>query len=119
MQRCGAFQEVSHCCLVASRACKEAGRRQMARGAHGQHAVLGTEGSDLAAISSCVLEVVADDLGVFGAFGTAALLEPIGKAFVEIRAPLLRDGVVGGVADQKVEEAVGLLAGKRGSIGAN
>ena len=47
----------------------------------------------------------------------AVLVEPVGEAGVQVGADRLRKGVVGGVADQQVAEAVAVLAGELGAVG--
>ena len=61
------------------------------------------------AVAVGLLEVVAEDLVELDQVG-AALLEPVGEALVQLGARRLRQRVVGGVADQQVAEAEGVLA---------
>jgi hypothetical protein len=56
--------------------------------------------------------VPADDLRVFGELIRARGLEPVGEARVQIRPRLLRECVVGGIADQEVAELERLLTGE-------
>ena len=59
--------------------------------------------TELGPIPVGLLEVVADDLLVGG------FVEPVGEAFVQLSTDFLRDPAVGGVADEDVAEAEGIL----------
>ena len=56
-----------------------------------------------------LLEMVPDELIDLGEFGTA-LFEPVGKPLVQLGPCLLRQRVVGCVADQQVAEPEGVLS---------
>ena len=45
------------------------------------------------------------------------LVEPVGEAGVQVGADRLGEGVVGGVADQQVAEAVAVVARELGAVG--
>ena len=65
--------------------------------------------AELVEVAARLLEVVAEDLVQLDQ-ALAVLLEPGGEAPVEVGAGRLGEGVVGGVADQQVAEAEGVLA---------
>src|SRR5689334_18044292 len=67
--------------------------------------------AELSKIERSLLEVVAEDLVQLDQIFTV-LLQPLGEAPVKVGARRLREGVVGGVADQEVAEAIGVLARK-------
>ena len=73
---------------------------------------------ELDLVARGLLEVVAEDLVQLDQIG-APLLEPVREALVQVGADGLRQGVVGGVADQEMTEAVGLLAGELRCVGAD
>ena len=54
----------------------------------------------LRSVQVCPLEVIAEDLPVLGGSVPCLPLEPAGVACVHLRARLLRDRLVGGVADE-------------------
>jgi hypothetical protein len=60
--------------------------------------------------------VVAEDLVQLDQI-TPVLGQPAGEAFVQLRPRRFRECVVGGVADQQVPEAEGVLAGKLALVG--
>ena len=68
------------------------------------------EGSELGAVAVRLLEVVAEELVELEHAVAGALLEPGGVALVEVGPRLLRDRLVGGVADERVAETVAALA---------
>ena len=70
---------------------------------------------ELSEVASGLLEVVADDLVQLQEL--AVLAEPIGEELVQVRANGLREGLVGGVADQQMPETVGVVPGDLGAIG--
>ena len=61
--------------------------------------------------------MVADDLVLLDEH--RVLVEPVGEGFVELGSGLLGKRVVGGVADQEVAEAEGLLVGVGRLVGAD
>ena len=67
-------------------------------------------------IADSLLEVVSDDLVPLDE-RLAVLVEPVGEARVQVGADCLGQGVVGGVADQEVAEAVAVVAGELGAVG--
>ena len=73
---------------------------------------------ELGAIAARLLQVVAEDLVELDQIA-AVLGEPAGEALVQLRPRRLRERVVGGVADQQVPEAEGVLAGKLALVGAD
>jgi hypothetical protein len=56
-------------------------------------------------------EVISDDLVLLDQRGVP--LEPVGEPLVQLGARLLRERVVGGVADQQMPETEGVVAGQR------
>ena len=70
-------------------------------------ASLSSRSPEIGSAAESLLEVVADELVV----SAAASLEPRREALVQLGAARLRDALVGGVADQHVEEAEAVLAG--------
>ena len=68
--------------------------------------------SERDAVLEGLLEVVADDLLELAQPVRGRQLEPGGEALVQVGARVLRQRAIGGVADQDVTEAVGLLAGE-------
>ena len=66
---------------------------------------------EFGAVAAPPVEVVAEDLVQFDQTD-AVLLEPGGEALVERRSGRLRKRVVGGVANEEVAEAEGVVAGK-------
>ena len=69
------------------------------------------------AIPERLLEMVADDLLELAQPVLGRPLEPGGVALVQVGARVLRQRAVGGVADQGMAEAVGLLAGEVCTLG--
>ena len=57
----------------------------------------------------CLLEVIADDLV---ALDEIVAREPVGEALVQLRSRRLREGFVGGIADEQVPEAEALVLGE-------
>ena len=70
---------------------------------------------ELAMVERRLLEVIAEDLVELDE--AASPLEPAGKACVQLSACLLRERVVGRVADQEVAEPVRLVIGEILSFG--
>jgi hypothetical protein len=64
-----------------------------------------------------LLEVVADDLLVLRGAVSRRLLEERGELLVQPGARLLRQAAIGGVADEDVAEAVGVLAAEQLRVG--
>ena len=62
-------------------------------------------------VSVRFLEVIAEDLLHFRGAALVEVVEPRGEPFVQGRPRRLRDGVVGGVADQDVAEPESVVAG--------
>jgi hypothetical protein len=60
-------------------------------------------------IAVCLLEVVAEDLLVLPQPPRGLALQPAAKALMQLRSQFLGHGAIGGVADEDVPEAVGLL----------
>src|SRR5205823_14711034 len=83
-----------------------AGGREVVAGGQRELPVGPTE---LVEVAARLLEVVAEDLIQLDQ-ALAVLLEPGGEAPMEVGAGRLGEGVVGGVADQQVAEAEGVLA---------
>ncbi len=73
--------------------------------------------SERDAVPEGLLEVVADDLLELAQPVLGRQLEPGGEALVQVGARVLRQRAIGGVADQDMTEAVGLLAGEVGASG--
>jgi hypothetical protein len=76
--------------------------------------LLGDVEPELAAVADGLLEVVAEDFVELDQLA-AVLFDPAGEPFVELGAGRLREGVVGGVADEKVAEAVRVVARELGA----
>src|SRR5215831_8234156 len=72
--------------------------------------------AELGEIEGGLLEVVTEDLVELDK-ALPVLLEPRGKAAMQIGAGRLGESVVGRVPDEEMAEAVGVLAGKQGPIG--
>ena len=72
----------------------------------------------LGLVASRLLEVVAEDLVRLDEI-VAVLFEPVGEALVQFGSGGLGQGVVGGVADQQVAEAEGVVSGELGPVGAD
>ena len=79
---------------------------------------LGVRLPELRLVSGCLLEVVADDLVALDQ-GVAVLVEPVGEAGVQVGTDRLGERVVGGIADQQMAEAVAVVAGELGAVGAD
>jgi hypothetical protein len=95
-------------------------RRGQARGralAQRRGAVVG--GAELEQRAMRLLEVVADDLLVLAREVLRVDVQPVGQALVHLRPPGLGDPAVGGVADQDVGEAEGVLPADLGAVGAD
>ena len=75
--------------------------------------------SQLGAVATRLLEMVGQDLLVLGRAVRARPGEPGGVPLVQVGPDLLRDGGVGGVADQPVREAKAVVAGERGLVGSD
>ena len=72
--------------------------------------------SELGRVAGRLLEVVADDLVALDE-RVAVLVEPVGKAGMQVGADRLGKRVVGSVADQQVAEAIAVVAGELGAVG--
>ena len=95
--------------------------RAPAGGGEPRGGALGERGvglAELCLVAGGLLEVVADDLVALDE-GVAVLVEPGGEARVQVGADRLGEGVVGGVADQQVAEAVAVVARELGAVGAD
>ena len=90
--------------------CAVAGGREPGGGAVGE---AGVGLPELRVIAVGLLEVVADDLVALDEC-LAVLVEPVGEAGVQVGTDRLGEGVVGGVADQQVAEAVTVVAREAG-----
>ena len=66
-----------------------------------------------------LLEVVAHDLLELVHARRGGVLEPVREALVQLRARLLRQRPVGGVADQDVAEAEGVVVAEGRAVGAD
>jgi hypothetical protein len=75
--------------------------------------------TELGPVPIRLLEVVAEDLLVFGQALAGRPLEPLREPLVEVGALLLGHRAVRGVADQEVAEAERVLAGELRSVGAD
>ena len=75
------------------------------------------EWPELGEIAVRLLEVPTDDLRVLGKTIAGCALEPIGEARVQIRSGLLRERIVGGIADQEMAELECLRVHEVGSTG--
>src|SRR5439155_17967163 len=75
--------------------------------------------SELAAVPMRLLEVVADDLFVLEEPLARNVLKPGSEAGMQIGPLLLREGAIGGVANQDVAESEGLVTGRAGSVWAH
>jgi hypothetical protein len=64
---------------------------------------------ELRPVATRLLEVVPENFVQLDQVG-AMVLQPIGEAAMELGADRLRQGVIGGVADQEVPEAIGVVA---------
>ena len=95
---------------VASQHRPRAGRRKPPSG---PRLDAGVGVAELAAVAGRLLEVVAEHLVELDQV-LPVRLEPIGEAIMELCARLLRQGVVGGVADQQVPEPEGVVARQGG-----
>ncbi len=76
-------------------------------------------GAQLAAVSEGLLQVVAQDLLVLAHPVTRGDGQPSREPLVQVRSLFLRHGLVGGVADQEVPEAEGVLPHEFGAVGAD
>ena len=94
-------------CGRAFAGCRQAGRRLTID--------LRVRTAELAPVARGLFEVVADDLVELDESARVPL-EPVGEALVQVGARCLRQRVVGGVADQEVAEAVGVVAGQRRAV---
>jgi hypothetical protein len=74
--------------------------------------------AELGEVVGGLFEVMAEDLLELDEL-LAVLFEPGGEALVQLGADRLGEGVVGGVADQQVAEAVGVFPGVLGPVGAD
>ena len=70
------------------------------------------EQPELGTIGRGLLEVVADDLRLLALADAGLGLEPLRESLVQLRAAALEDALVGLVADEDVEEAIGTLVAK-------
>src|SRR5207248_9642405 len=89
------------------------GRTESRRGPDADRDRLLIEGTELAAEAICLLEVVADDLLELEHPRAGQPLEPLAEAPVEVRARPLEQPLVGGIAQQRVMEAVCRIPGER------
>ena len=92
-----------------------AGRRQPVGRAPGHRPRVIVLGTELQTERVRLLQVIADELVEVGQPGVG--VEPLGEPLVELRPRLLRQHLIGGVAEQDVMEAEGLLAGDVGRVG--
>ena len=74
-------------------------------------------GAELGRVPIALLEVIADELVSLDERG-AMLVEPAREALVQLRARSLRQRLVGGIADEEVAEAEGVLADDLWRVGA-
>ena len=111
----------SNITTAAGRSSRASARRpavaSSAPGLAGERRRASSAGTSSARYAICLLEVVAEDLVVLAeALPLASLrLEPPREALVQLGAHGLRDARVRLVADQRVTEAVGVLAGHLGA----
>ena len=75
--------------------------------------------AELDAIAVGLLEVVAEDEVVLAGIGCRAGLQPVGEALVELGPLALGQAGIGGVADEEVAEAIGLVIGEVRAVGAD
>ena len=119
--RCGRMSSTAR---VSSTSAARPSRRSASRAAGGGEPLgcaLGEGGvapAELGLVVDGLLEVVADDLVAFDE-RVAVVVEPGGKASVQIGTDCLGERVVGRVADEHVTEAVAVLAGELGPVGAD
>lgn len=73
--------------------------------------------TELFEVPERLLEVVAGDLLVLHRPFRVLAFDPVGEAFVEIASQLLRDRLVGGIADEDVDEPEGVLVRERDGLG--
>ncbi len=114
----GAAEEARRRGEVAPRARLRAGGREQSPGALAERAGLVVLDAQLGAVPVGLREVVAEELVELDELAPL-LLEPRGEACVEIGAYGLRKGLVGGIADQEVAKAEGVLAADVRSLRAN
>ena len=86
-----------------------AGRRQSLRRATGDIALAVVHRAELGRVAVCLLEVVADDLVELDQV-LPVLLQPGCESLVQLRARGLGQPFVGGVPDEQMPEAEGVLA---------
>ena len=89
-------------------------RRGQAGGGPARKLLVGR--SYLGAAAKGLLEVVAEDLLVFGEASAHLRLEPVGELLVQLGARLLGQRVVRGVADEEMAELEGVLVGEVGGV---
>ena len=105
-QRRGARQQVGCAVGVARFRGAQAGSRQPASAVGSEAVGMAVRPSGAHPAPVSLLEVVTGEL----VLDPALEVQPVDEAFVELRARLLRYGVVGDLADQDVVEAEGILA---------
>src|SRR5439155_25407711 len=101
---------------VPSQAGSNPGIRESARCRFGEFSRLRVWWPELRPVPIPLLEVVGDDLFVFGEPIAGHSAEPVGEACMELCSRGLWHRLVSGVADQQVPEAVCLFAGELGTV---
>ena len=74
---------------------------------------------ELQPIAVRLLEVVADDQLVLAGIGGRAGFQPVGERLMELGPLILGQAGIGGVADEQVAEAIGLVVGEIRAFGAD
>ncbi len=105
------LEEPEGCGGITAHECTAAGGGEVTGCSFGERR-LGIAGdAELAAVGACLLQVVSEKLVELDEL-VAVRFEPPGESLVQLRADRLRHGVVGGVANQQVAEAEGVVPGK-------